>query len=56
MTDDEAIRIAKHSPYGPGVVIIPNYSYQHPRAVIRVDLSTRPPSVERVDDPHPNLK
>ena len=55
MTDDEAIRIAKRSPYSH-TVKIPNYSYDKPHAVIVVDLDTRPPTVTRVDDEHPHLR
>lgn len=54
LTDEEAIRIARNSPYG-SVVVIPNGTARYPMAEIRVDLSQRPPTVERIDDPYPNL-
>jgi len=56
LTDDEAIRIARKSPYRPNVVVLPNYTSAHPNAIIRVDLSQRPPLVERIDTPHPQLE
>jgi hypothetical protein len=56
VTDDEAIRIAKCSPYSPNTVKIPNGSYEKPHAVIVVDLGSRPPRVTRIDDEHPHLR
>ena len=56
MTDDEAIRIARRSPYSPNTVKIPNGSYEKPHAVIVVDLDAKPPKVTRIDDEYPHLR
>ena len=55
MTDKDAIRIAKRSPY-PHVVKIPNGSYEKPHAIIVVDLDAKPPAVTRIDDEHQHLR
>jgi hypothetical protein len=56
MTDEEAIKIARRSPYAPNFVKIPNYSHDKPHATIEVDLTQNPPTVTRIDDEHPHLR
>lgn len=56
MTDDDAIRIARSSPYSPQVVKLHDDDLTKPHGVIVVDLTERPPKVMRIDDEFPHLR
>lgn len=55
MTDEEAIRRARASGFGPVVKVL-NGSLTKPYEVITVDLHSNPPRVTRVDDPYPHIR
>ena len=56
VTDEKAIRIALLSPYNPQRVKLRDDDLMKPYGVIIVDLTTRPPTVTRVDDEFPHLR